>query len=188
MDYIIQTRRLPDNCRDNVFEGFSEDENFAETFYFLTRLFFLRFWQNSFAEICFFLLFWQLFFCLRLWRNFCFLSFWQTFSIYVFWRNFFVFTFLTSLLIFTFLTKLVFLLTFLTNFIWRYFIGKLHLVKLHLAKFIWQNFIWQNFIWRGLAAPILSLAPPGSPLATPIAFLAKAKNDVTNKHGEILYR
>ena len=33
----------------------------------------------------------------------------------------------------------------------------------------------------GLAAPILSLTPPGSALATPMAFLAKAKNDVANK-------
>ena len=59
--------------------------------------------------------------------------------------------------------------------------GKLHLAKIHLVNFIWQNFIWRNFIWRGLAAPILSLALQGSPLATPMAFWAKAKNEVTNK-------
>ena len=75
---------------------------------------------------------------------------------------------------------------------WNFLAANVYLVKLHLAKLFLANFIWRNFIWRTLfGKTLLSMDwlcqsfpcfSPGSPLATPIAFLAK------HKRGEILYR
>ena len=106
----------------------------------------------------------------------------------------------------------LFLLRFWQNFFLLsklFFVGKIfYLAELHLANFIPRYFILRTSLAETLfgkkshcvdwlrqksfcISQILSLASPGSPLATPMAFLAKDKNYIANtqtNYIEILYR
>ena len=151
---------------------------------FLTKL--LIFWRNFFFTFLtkpFFFYIWQIlfifaesFFCWLVWQSLTTLFFDKT---CVFLPK----NYLAKLHLANFIRQ---------NFIWRTSFGEtsfgnLHSAKLYLANFIWQNFIWQNLIWRGLAAPILSLAPPGSPLATPMEKHTNTQSNVEKYYIDIPY-